>query len=291
MKHFFTVILLILGTSVLKAQHSGNIVYGDNSSTKLHFSTQRSLTDSTFVIQANILVNVIADSYVVTFGVSDSSATIRESNEKIERRIHGFISSLSKFDIGPKDIYVDMTTQNKYFDYHIKGNVAEQYLKGFEIKKNVIVKFNNINDLDEIMIAASGFQIYDLVKVDYIVNDLNKINTQLFKLGMEVINQKKEMYTEATNSKLLPASQVYSEDLSTYYPMQLYKTYTAESSSKVYSEYDRFIKKDMRNTSTVYYDKINYSGFDKVVNPSVVEPAVEFVMSLQIKFQIEKPRK
>ncbi|MDP9077290.1 MAG: hypothetical protein M3O71_07710 [Bacteroidota bacterium] len=216
---------------------------------------------------------------------------MQESNRRIDKRINGFISALLKLNIAQKDIYVDMTTQNKLFDYRVKGNIADQYLKGFEIGKNVIIRIKDIKDLDNLLITASGYQIYDLVKVDYIVNDVNKVQNQLFKLATDVINEKKDLCVAATNARLLPVSQIYGEDFYSYYPAQLYKAYTAQNSSKIYTEYDRLIKKDLKSSTTYYYDKVNYSGFDKIINPSIIEPAVEFVFSLQIKFQIEKGKK
>lgn len=292
MKKFLLSILLLIGSNALMAQHSGNMVYGDDLPARMRSSIQKSyLTDSTFIIEANVLMNVTADSYVVTFGVTDSAATMQESNIRITKRLDGFINALSKLNIAQKDIYVDMTTQNKLFDYRVKGNTAEQYLKGFEIAKNVIIRIKDIKDLDNLLVTASGYQIYDLVKVDYIVNDVNKVRNQLFKLATDEINEKKDLYIAATQARLLPVSQIYGEEFYSYYPAQLYKSYTAQNSGKVYSEYDRFVKKDLKNSTTYYYDKVNYSGFDKIINPSVIEPAVEFVLGLQIKFQIEKVKK
>lgn len=274
------------------AQHSGNVVYGDNSTLKIHPSIKKTyLTDSTFIIEANVLMNVIADNYVVTFGLADSAATMQESNTRINKRIEGFKNALLKFNIAQKDIYVDMTTQNKIFDYHLKGNTAEQYLKGFEIQKNIIVRINDIKTLDNLLITASSYQIYDLIKVDYIVSDVKEIQTQLFKLAADVINKKKDLYAIATDARISPVSEIYGDDFYSYYPAQLYKNYTAQNSSTVYTQYDRLVKKDLKNNTTYFYDKINYSGFDKIINPTVIEPAVEFVVGLQIKFQIEKSKK
>ena len=274
------------------AQQGGNFLYGQNYNQtfgKESATDKRFLTDSTFTIEGSVLMNVIADSYVATFGVAEESTTLKDCNEKIEKRIQGFTAELLKLGVAQTDIYIDMTTQNKIFDYKMNGNVAEQFLKGFELKKNVIVKFKKIIDLDEMVISASNFQIYDLVKVDYVVDDINKYYVQLFQSAMEIINQKKGLYVAATSAKLLPTSEIYGESFYSYYPSQLYKSYTAYSSSEVY-DYNT-TKKDMRKSPTYYYDKINYSGFDKIINPIVTEPTVEFVLTLQIKFQIEKAKK
>jgi len=290
MKSFLAIILLSAIVTVSNAQHSGNAVYGNNAS-QYHNPEAKKLylSDSTFLIEAHVLINTIADDYVATIGVSDTSASLKESSDRINKRIKGFMATLSKFGIRQQDIYVDMTTQTKVYDYTLKHNYAQQYVKGYEIKKNVVIKFKNIADLENMMIEAANFKIYDLAKVDYVVNDLEKINTELFKLAIEVINRKKEMYVMATNCKLNQASQIYGEDYYSYYPQQLYKTYIAEASTDISSEYaSQFIKRDLQKPSTVYYDKIDYSGFDKIINPEVTEPAIEFGFTLQIKFQMEK---
>ena len=138
-KVFIIKIFLLLITCCANAQHSGNSVYGQSNSVEKKQNIDKLyLTDSTFVIEASILVNVIADSYVITFGVSEESTTVKDCNEKIEKRIQSFVAELNKQGYSENDIYIDMTTQNKVFDYKTTGNIAEQYLKGFEIKKNVL---------------------------------------------------------------------------------------------------------------------------------------------------------
>lgn len=286
-----TTLLLSIGFTLI-AQHSGNNVYGQNNSIEKKQTLDKLyLTDSTFIIEANILANIIADSYVITFGVNEESTTVKDCNEKIEKRIQGFVAELNKQGYSENDVYIDMTTQNKIFDYKTTGNIAEQYLKGFEIKKNVIIKLKNIKELDKILISASNYQIYDLVKVDYIVTDIAKVYNQLFQSATEIINQKKAMYISTTNAKLSSTSQIYSEQFYSYYPNQLYKSYTAYESGDVYNNYSNYTKKDLRKSTTFYYDKINYSNFDKVISPSIIEPAVEFVLTLQIKYQNEKSKK
>lgn len=293
-KVFFISATLLLLVSSIFAQVSGNSVYSQNynsSNGKLQTVDKLFLTDSTFIIQANVLLNVIADNYVAIFGVAEQSATLTECNEKIEKRIQSFITDLSKLGILQTDIYVDMTTQNKIYDYKVNSSIAEEYLKGFELKKNVIIKFKNIKDLEKMVLSASTFQIYDLVKVDYNVTDINKIYTQLFQTATEIINQKKGLYMAATNAKLSSVSEIYADEFYSYAPSQLYKSYTAYEGSDVYGGYNSYTKKDLRKSTTYYYDKINYSGFDKIINPIVTEPAVEYILTLQIKFLMEKSKK
>lgn len=285
--------IFLLTTSTLFGQHSGNYVTEKNynySQTLEHANVSKLyISDSTFVIQAKVLKNVIADSYVMTIGVSEYAKTLQEANTKIDERIQKFISALkSKFKVPASDIYIDMITQTQVADYKVTGDYAEQYISGFEQKKNIIVSLKNIKDLDKIIILASEYGIYDLAKVDYIVTDINKIYTQLFQTAMEVINSKKDLYVKATNIKLKTTSQIYGESFYSLFPTQLYKGYTPNVTTEYY-RYDSYSKKkDLKKNTTYFYDHINYSSFDKIINPIVIKPAVEYVLNLHIKFKIDK---
>jgi uncharacterized protein YggE len=219
------------------AQQSGNAVLGKsyNYSRSSHqLSVDKLyLDDTSFIVQANVLKNVIADSYVATFGVSESSTTLFAANSKIDKRISNFIAALLKIGISKDDIYVDMTTQTLISDYKVTGNYAEQFISGFEQKKNVVIKFENIKSLDQMIVIASDYGIYDLAKVDYIVLYINKIYMELFQNAISVINGKKELYAKATNAKLQPVSQIYGESFYSFYPADLYK--------KLYSQYKQRI--------------------------------------------------
>ncbi len=274
------------------SQQSGNVVLG-NSYNYSRSSHQLSvdklyLNDTSFTVQANVLKNVIADSYVATFGVSESSNTLIDANSKIDKRINDFIAALLKIGISKDDIYIDMTTQTLISDYKVTENYAEQFISGFEQKKNVVIKFNNIKLLDRMIVVASDYGIYDLAKVDYIVLDINKIYTELFQAAVNVIQGKKDLYARATNVKLQPGSQIYGESFYSFYPAELYKSYTPNISTEYYSYSNYSKRKDLRKNTTYFYDKVNYSGFDKIINTVVTEPAVEFVLMLQIKYDIKK---
>jgi uncharacterized protein YggE len=271
-----------------QAQQSGNTVYAQNYNQtfgKQQNINKLSLNDSTFLIEGSVVMNVVADAYVATFGVTEEAETVADCNVNIEKRIQGFLSDLNAFGIAKQDIYVDMTTQNRTYDYRVKGEKAEEFIKGFELKKNVIVKFSHIKDLEQLMVFGASHQIYDLVKVDYHVIDIHSIYTKMFESAMEVINQKKVLYAASTNSKTDSKLQVYAEKFYSYTPSQLYKSYKAYGSSNEDGEYDQYDKIPLRKNTTYYFDKMDYSGFDQVINPVVIEPVVEFILIIQIKCQ------
>src|SRR5687768_187538 len=127
---FLIIICITLPSSNIIGQQAGNPVYGqDYSYGKQEVTGNLYLSDSTFLIEASVMSNVKADEYVVTFGVDEEAATLKECNEKIEKRIQAFAADLVRMGIPVRDIYVDMTTQNKIYDYKVSGQMAEQILK------------------------------------------------------------------------------------------------------------------------------------------------------------------
>jgi uncharacterized protein YggE len=291
MEKLVLVLLTVLMVTGAAAQQSGNSAYSNGRYEALgkpNIENRLYLTDSTFIIEGSVLKNVVADGYIATFGLAEEGMSLKDCNERINSRINDFIAALAKFGIQKNEIYVDMTTQNKIYDYNTIQGIAEQYLKGFELKKNVIFKFTKINDIDKLVLIAADYKIYDLVKVDYIVNDIEAVYQELFKAASTIIEKKKALYQSAGVSQIeVGQTQVYGENFTSYSPTQLYKSYLINESSDYYNNYGNQ-KKDLRKSPTFYYDKINTAGFDKVINPYVIEPVVEFVLTLQMKFGVKK---
>jgi len=273
-------------------QISGNQIQGNNYSNRdlIRIQNQTTpilrLTDSTFIIKAKVLKNIIADEYVAVFGVADTAKTVELGNKRIDDRIDNFIKELKSSGVNRKDIYIDLITQTQIYDYELRGNLALQYLDGFEIKKNVIIKFSKIQSLNEIVRKAAKYRIYDIVKVDYNINDIQGIYSDLFKECTKLINRKKELYVSATMVDLYESSQIYGESFYHLTPKDLYKSYTSNVSSIVYNSNRYTQKKDLRKTATYYFDKLDYSGFDHIINPVVTEPVLQFILELQFKYEI-----
>lgn len=299
MKNKFIIIFFLFNSLFIKAQTSGNQVLNRNqyknqivnNTNKIIDTNKLYLSDTSFLIESNVVINVIADSYIAVFGVSQEANSLKSANEKINERIQTFINSLQTNGFDTKDIFVDITTQTQISDYRILGNYAEQYIDGFELKKNVIIKFNNIKDLDKIIMLASENQIYDLAKVDYVVLDVNAIYNQLFKTAVDVINNKKQLYTSITNMKISTNSEIYDEEFYCLNPQELYQQYKQNISTKYYNNNYRERTKNLRDNNTYYYERINYTGYDKIINPIVIEPVVSYVLKIKIKYNIQTNKK
>lgn len=295
-------LLLLVSAVVCRAQASGNIGYSQTGGSGRAEQNERNKrvpvqgeappTATTMFIEASVLMNVKADEHVAVFGVAQECATVAECHQKMDATVAAFTAELKRLGIGDADVFVDFAAQNKIYGYQLTGNVAKERLVGFELKKNVAVHFKAAAQLDALVIAASHANIFDLIKVDYIVRDTGSVANRLMEEATRVIKQKVARDEQLLGIKLQPPAQVYAEKPSIYYPTEMYDSYTAYESENVESNYDRekYIVQSARKNRTFFFNPLNADGFDLVVNPVVIEPVVQFTLYLKVKYEIEQPK-
>jgi hypothetical protein len=102
--------------------------------------------------------------------------------------------------------------------------VATEKPVGFKIKKNVHVMFYDHRKLDLIITDAAKAGIYDLVKVDYNVRDIEAAYDTLRKVAAQVIQMKRNTYLDlGFATTILTLAEGYDSK----YPEERYETYTA----------------------------------------------------------------
>ncbi len=286
----FFLLFAVLNMNSVFGQISGNQVYGYNRANPGFFTntlTRLYLKDGSFIIEAKIMKNVLADHYIVVMGVNQEADSVQKCHVLINKRINAFVSRLKKAKIS-SSVYVDLITQNRVYDFKQADNTYIQYVKGFELKKNVIIHVEDKKLIDKIMIIAAKYEILDIIKVDYLVKDIQMIYNQLFLEAVKVIKHKKKLYTQLTEAQLAPVSQIYGEQFSIAYPANRYKKYNAFESSSLSLPFHRsYPKLFSKKVTSFYYDKVNYAGFDKIVNPVFIEPAIQFILVVQVKFSLQ----
>jgi len=296
--YLFLLFLFLLPAALVRGQSAGNEIYRDNDRYGYGHEDRKVVpcnsyvgqSNGSFTVSANLMMNVIADQFVLTLGLSQEGLNTKECQDKMQKRIGGFTAALLKMGIVSNDIYVDMISQNRIYDYKISGKVAEEYAQGIELKKNVIVRFNNSRLLDQILVEASEFGIYDIVKVDYIVSDMDAVYARLYREAMALVMQKRDRYVSQNRVQLAEGWRVVNDNYRTFYPNDLYRNYNAYETGDVNYGYNTsLVTKEKRKSSTHYYDKLHYSQFDKVINPVVTEPAVEFTYTITVAFDLNRP--
>ena len=280
--------LLLFTFSIGFSQMSGNSVYRNSDNESIN-SRGFILTDNTLTFKVKVMMNKKADRFSISLGLNEEATTVQESNMNINKRINDFIEKLMKIGIKKEAIYVDFISETKVYDYTVGTNKAEQFEKGFEIKKNIIINTNLIKNLDIIIQLASDFKIYDIIKVDYLSDNDSQIYDDLFEESLKIANSKKDKYLKSFNKKTI-GNPTASDDFAIFTPQTQYKNYKAFESSEFetyYNSQNAIMKKIARKNSTFYYDGISQSGIDKIINSNSPEVGIQYVLTLTIIFKID----
>jgi uncharacterized protein YggE len=274
---------------VTQAQESGNSVY-NNAKRKtsgvatgnLYSVDQKDVIPSSF-LEANVLMNIKADEYLAVFGVMQESATIFDNNKKMDVQINDFITALQSLGIKNSDIFIDFITQNRIYDFSVAKSSAVEKFQGFELKKNIAVRYKDKSLLEKMLAAASKSSIFDLIKVDYIVSDMAGIRDKLLEEASKVVKKKEEIYTRMLGIKMRPAV-VVTEKFNAFFPAEMYGSYVAFESGNVDPRYRDMSVVEKRKASTFYYTPLHSGEFDATINSVGVEPVVQLTLYLRVKY-------
>jgi hypothetical protein len=166
---------------------------------------------------------------------------------------------------------------------------------GFEMKKNVHVLFYNHDHLATISASAGRAEIYELVKVEYNVKDMDAVYNQLRVKAKEVLDAK---YVKRTNLGFKYEMLSMGETQGSVYPIERYAQYLAVKNGTpehVVLEARKKQDKDVPQKITysavekspvIYYERIPYNQFDVVINADCAEPCVQFYYSLQVNYNV-----
>ncbi len=296
----------ILFFGMAYAQHGANQVYTNQNPYNykntggFQNAEKVSYNDDGITYRIAILNNVKPDSYMVTLGLNDEALSVKDCNAKINKRLDGFKSALKKMGIKDDEIFVDFISQTKIYDY--KSSTASgqinisQVEKGFEIKKNIIIKLKDAGLFDRVIDMASEHEIYNIIKVDYKKTDTEKIYDEMLTEASEVLKSRSKVYDKFGKRDFEEMPQL-SVNFYSIQPGKQYKNYTAFESSdtsyynEYYSSNKVMIRKEQRKDKTFYYDGIDIDSFDKIINPDSPIVGIQYVMEFNITYKTKKKPK
>jgi uncharacterized protein YggE len=302
MKKFLCLSLLVsLCSLTVLAQVSGNRVYENpgaqqggqvqrrypgsgGATTEQVVNEPENLLVTTYqFIEAKVLTSVETKEYVAVFGLAQEADSLAKANKKLQEQIAEFRNAVSVLGIRPEDTYLDFITQNRVYDYQVKGSTAREKVTGFQVKENFFVRYKDPRMLDQITPIAAQAGIFDLIKVDYVTSDLNAVRAQLAEEAMKVLKQKEESYTKL-GIKLQPVS-VTAENFDTFQPSEAYNSYKAYETGNVDEENYRVVER--RKNSTFFFEPLRPGQFDLVLNPVGLQPQVQCTFTLRVKYFVD----
>src|SRR2546423_3171502 len=275
------------------AQEAGNRQYGSGANRRASpsngviFGTDNKDLVPAQYIEAYVLLNSAPDEFVAVFGVAREAPTAAESNLKVNAQLDQFLKAIAKLGVARSDTFVDLITQNRvYALVPAAGNIIQEKLTGFETKKTIAVRYKDRALLEKLLTEAAAVSIFDLIKVDYVIDDMVKIRNRLFEEASRIVKQKEENYARTLGIKLRRDA-IYQEKYDTHYPAELYETYKAFESGTVDTSYEsRTQVVRERKSSTSYLEPLDRSDFDSVLSPIGIEPVVQSTLFLKVRYAL-----
>jgi len=298
----FCLAVVVDGPSFCQGQVSGNLGYSQSGS-KVRARQRESArtvisendkppSGTSMFVTADVLLNVQADEFVAVFGISQEAETVAECGQKMDAVVQEFQQSLKALNIADKDMYLDFIAQSKMYGFEIAGDVAREKLIGFDLKKNLSIHYKDRDMIDKLVVAAAKSKIYDLIKVDYVVNDVGAVQDKLLEEASQIIKHKVRRNERLLDIKVQGPPQVYAERSGAHYPTDLYDSFTAAESETIGVQPNRqkYAVQTTRKGRTFVFNGLDSDGFDRVINPVVIEPVVQFTLHLKLKYEIEQPK-
>lgn len=203
-------------------------------------------------VEASLLMNVRADEYVAVFGLTQEGTTVPEANEKIAARIKEFTASLERLGVKTK---------------------------------NLSVRYQNRELLDEMRAAAAKSAIFDLAKVDYVVSDVTAPRARLLAEAAKVIKRKEADYATHFGVKMRPLS-VDIERYDPHFPSEMYSSYSAEVSRE--RSRGKIHVVAQATPETLCYNPLNPADYDVFIGETALEPVVQFTLNLRMKYSVSR---
>jgi uncharacterized protein YggE len=248
------------------------------------------LNNNEVEISINALSNQKAESYTAIFSMLQVGKTADETNTLLNTRLDGFLADLKNLGIPAADIYVDMVNFLPKYEYDVSKKLFSKKTyteipKGFELQKNIHIRYTTPALLDRIVTAAARQEIYDIVKVDYFVSDPQKVYTQLRDAAFQYLAHIKTQYRTA-GIKLDSAYTVTAENAWVAYPINRYETYQAFSTQRLDNDEKNAVVNAADKPVSRFYNAVPANDYDIVINSAILEPAVQFSFNLIVRFTL-----
>jgi len=249
--------------------------------------------DNQLEITLNALSNQKASSYTAIFSLLQVGKTADETNSLLNQRLDAFLADLKSIGIPTADIYVDMVNFLPKYEYDVSKKLFSKKTyteipKGFELQKNIHIRYTDPALLDRIVTAAARQEIYDIVKVDYFVKDPGAIYSQLRETTFQYLKKIEGQY-KTIGVRLDSAYHITAENAWVAYPINRYEKYQAFSTQRLDADENSKINTADKPVSR-FYNAVPSNDYDLVINPEILEPAVQFSYNLVVRFTLPERR-
>jgi uncharacterized protein YggE len=275
-----------------RPQAMGNLMYESNSRIFFQQAEQpvkATIQGNMLVLEVNAMMNMKADSYLAIFHVTQLGQSAEEADSLMNERIDGVLSRVKEHGIKEKDVFTDMLSFIPVYELEttrkLFSKTYQEVPAGFEIQKNIHIKFTDARTLDKLVTAAAKEEIYDLVKVDFFVAQQSACYDTLRMFATRLLQQKLANL-EKLGLKVAESHRLAAEKNGAYFPLDRYTTYHSRTQSSLNSRRKGQLVNDVRKSNTHFYNKVPYGQFDIVLHAEITEPPVQYTYNITIQCQL-----
>lgn len=308
-KYLFATVLFLFISGTLNAQHKGNyddlisrqnILQSGNATiynpTVQHQINKTLNPSTTILIDVKALQNVQATTYTAIFNVSQIGATAENTNALMASRINKIKNKLKNIGILEKDFSLDVISFVPNYEIEVQKKLfSKTYTEvpnGFELQQNIHIRFTKTNQFEAILTACAESEIYNLVKVDYYIENITEVYHNLQTQLLKLIEDKKNYY-KALGFDLATHNVAVADDKYCYFPKDFYQSYQAFNSVSFEAINKSKGVTTVKKQTSYYYQPLSYENYDVVINPSILEPVVQIGMNIRLQFtpkpKVEQP--
>jgi len=293
--------MLLVFTQLIFAQHGANQLYGNQPVSNSYMNQSQTpqngggyktiIGKNSLTFDVSVLMHAPSTNYMITLGLNEEAENAKICNQKINKRIDGFLTAIRKLGVRKGDVYIDFITQNKIYDY-VKTNEnthnvnLNQVERGFEIKKNIVLSMSDISEFDDLVEIASLFDIHNIIDVNYQNDNQDKIYAKLFDEVSKIVKERKKLIPH--NKHLFEDDPTISIEFFSVQPGNSYKKFQAYESGEIstinnyYKSKVAVFKKEVRKGNSYYFDRMDNQQFDKVLNSTSPKVGLQYVMKVHV---------
>lgn len=302
-KRNYLLLLLIVCNTILIAQHKGNYnqITADISRQNILTAGNANIYNpvvqqqiNTILYPSNVLTidvkalqNVSATTYTAVFNLSQIGPTAEKTNALMKQRIDSIKMRLNANGITQKNFAIDVISFVPIYEIEVtKKLFSKTYTevpKGFELQQNIHIQFTKTSQFESILEACAKSEVYNLVKVDYFIENIQEVYKNLQEELLKLIEDKKAYYT-TLGFDMSQYNIAVADDKYCYFPKDFYQSYQAYNSVSFDALKKGKAITTAKKQTSYYYQPLTYESYDVVINPSILEPVVQIGMNIKLAF-------
>jgi uncharacterized protein YggE len=300
MKSIIYVLGILMLPLLITAQNKGNVNYKDRGNANYNsnntnyqvkatkapvsYSSTTSLT-----IEIAGIYNLDSDGYIAIFATTQVGTTAEETDRLINEQVSQIKKDLAGSSI-KADIYVDMISFVPMYEYEVEKKVFSKKTykekpKGFEMKKNLHIRYQDADALEKIITACAKAEVYDLVKVDHYTEKLEQFKDEMRTKAIAILKKKVLFNKEVLSVDLNTKKRTMGEGFLMLYPVEQYNSYQAYFSSSLDAKPNSKVS-NVQKSTTYYYDPVFPKVHDFIINADKIEPSMQLLYTLSVTYDM-----